>query len=215
MPASADDRIAIELSSPSGLRASFNANGSLRRLECGATALALFVGNEIEGGPTNLYLRRHADDITWTPLLGPSSPTHFVVDPQGTALLGGGTWGGIGYVIEFRLAAAAKAWFWRVRLQNLGASRQTLDLTYAQDLALALWGGTPERVLRQPVSRSHRSVTSHARDRDCFASEPCRRRPPTLELDWVARPRRRVRDGRPAVPWPEPCSRSGACGAHG
>ncbi len=140
MPASADDRIAIQLSSPSGLRASFNANGSLRRLECGAIALALFVGNEIEGGPTNLYLRRHADDITWTPLLGPSSPTHFVVDSHGTALLGGGTWGDIGYVIEFRLAAAAKAWFWRVRLRNLGASRQTLDLTYAQDLALAPYG---------------------------------------------------------------------------
>jgi len=77
MPPIADDRLTLELSSLSGLRATLNGNGSLRRLDCGAIALALFVGNEIEGGPANLYLRRHADRIEWIPLLGPSSPTSF------------------------------------------------------------------------------------------------------------------------------------------
>ncbi|HEV2703293.1 MAG TPA: hypothetical protein VGV09_16825 [Steroidobacteraceae bacterium] len=131
---------ALELGSPSGIRATFNANGSLRRLDCAAIALALFVGNEIEGGPANLYLRRLADDISWTPLLGPASPTQFSVDPRGESLQGRGRWGDIGYFIEFRLAAGAKAWFWRVQLENLGATRQVLDLTYTQDLALAPYG---------------------------------------------------------------------------
>ncbi len=58
MPTIADDPITLELSSHSGLRAILNGNGSLRRLDCGAIVLSLFVGNEIEGGPANLYLRR-------------------------------------------------------------------------------------------------------------------------------------------------------------
>jgi cellobiose phosphorylase len=140
MPPIADDRLTLELSSLSGLRATLNGNGSLRRLDCGAIALALFVGNEIEGGPANLYLRRHADRIEWIPLLGPSSPTRFSLDPRGTALRGRGRWGDIGYRIELTLAAGAPAWFWRVQLENHGTTRQTLDLTYAQDLALAPYG---------------------------------------------------------------------------
>jgi 1,2-beta-oligoglucan phosphorylase len=140
MPTVADDPITLELSSRSGLRATLNANGSLRRLDFGAIVLALFVGNEIEGGPANLYLRRHAESIEWIPLLGPSSPTRFSLDPGGTTLLGHGRWGDIGYLVELTLAAGAPAWFWRVQVENHGATPQTLDLTYAQDLALASYG---------------------------------------------------------------------------
>ena len=140
MPPVADDPITLELSSRSGLRAALNGNGSLRRLDCGAIALALFVGNEIEGGPANLYLRRHADSIESVPLLGPASPTRFRLEAHGSALLGRGRWGDIGYLIEFTLAAGAPAWFWRVQLENHGATPLTLDLTYAQDLALAPYG---------------------------------------------------------------------------
>jgi len=140
MPTVVDDPLTLDLSSRSGLRATLNANGSLRRLDFGAIVLALFVGNEIEGGPANLYLRRHADSIEWIPLLGPSSPTRFSTDPGGTTLLGHGRWGDIGYLIELTLAAEAPAWFWRVQLENHGVTPQTLDLTYAQDLALASYG---------------------------------------------------------------------------
>ncbi len=47
----------LRLRSDSGLQAELNANGSLRRFDCGGIALALFVGNAVEGGPCNLYLR--------------------------------------------------------------------------------------------------------------------------------------------------------------
>jgi cellobiose phosphorylase len=140
MPTVADERITLELSSPSGLRAILNANGSLQRLDCGAIALALFVGNEIEGGPANLYLRRHSGRIDYIPLLGPCSPTRFSLDSHGTAVLGRGSWGDLGYRIEFTLAAGAPAWFWRVQLENHGATDATVDLTYVQDLALAPYG---------------------------------------------------------------------------
>ena len=129
----------MQLSSRAGLRAEFNANGSLRRLDAGSVCLALFVGNEIEGGPANLYLRRHADGIESTALLGPTSPTRFEADAHGV-LRGVGQWQGIAYVLTLRLADAETAWFWHIELLNTLSTAQQVDLTYAQDLALSSYG---------------------------------------------------------------------------
>jgi cellobiose phosphorylase len=115
-----------------------NSNGSLRRLECSGVLLNLFVGNEVEGGPTNVYLRRHSGSIEWTPLLGPCSPTRFA--PASNGLTGSGSWRGIDYSIVLVIAQSAPAWFWHVRLENMGPAEQLIDLTYAQDLALAPYG---------------------------------------------------------------------------
>jgi cellobiose phosphorylase len=128
------------LISPSGMRAECNANGSLRRFDCEAISLALFLGNEIEGGPTNLYLRRQSEPRAWTPLLGPRSPTRFRVDAQNGRLDGIGEWQGLEYAITLLLARSATAWFWHLHLRNLGSVAQELDVTYAQDLALAPYG---------------------------------------------------------------------------
>ena len=35
-----------------------------------------FLGNELEGGPANLYLRRRADPIAWIPLLLATATAH-------------------------------------------------------------------------------------------------------------------------------------------
>jgi 1,2-beta-oligoglucan phosphorylase len=128
------------LSSRSGLRVEINANGSLRRFDCEPISLTLFVGNEIEGGPTNLYLRCHADTIEWTPLLGPQSRTRFGTDPATGMFVGVGVWRGINYSLALVLAQSAPAWFWHVRLENTNARPQLVDLTYTQDLALAPYG---------------------------------------------------------------------------
>ena len=40
----------IRASSPSGMSAEFNANGSIRRMDCGDIILNNFLGNEAEGG---------------------------------------------------------------------------------------------------------------------------------------------------------------------
>src|SRR5580658_9130618 len=128
------------LTSPSGLRAEINANGSLRRLDCDAICLALFVGNEVEGGPANLYLRSRTEKIAWTPLLGPLSPTRFHADPKSGSLVGTGLWQNIKYALTLSLARSKPVWFWHVRLENTGSTTQELDLTYAQDVALASYG---------------------------------------------------------------------------
>jgi cellobiose phosphorylase len=138
--AEAADETLLHLSSRSGLRAQFNANGSLRRFDCESVCLPLFVGNELEGGPTNVYLRRHAKSIEWTPLLGPSSPTIFRTDPASGMLIGIGSWFGISYSIALVLAQSSRAWFWHVHLENTHPTLQILDLTYTQDVALAPYG---------------------------------------------------------------------------
>ncbi len=129
---------ALRLASRSGLSAELNANGSLRRLDCGPLSLALFPGNELEGGPANLYLRRRGGSPAWTPLLGPRSPTRFGND--GERLIGAGHWQELRYAISLQLPHAAPVWLWHVQLENLGQQTLELDLTYAQDLALAPYG---------------------------------------------------------------------------
>ena len=132
----------LRLASRAGLSVELNTNGAVRRFDCGNVALALFVGNEVEGGPTNVYLRRHVNGaIEWTPLLGPSSPTRFHAQPIDGQLVGMGLWQGIRYSIALVLAQDATAWFWHVQLENTASTSQQLDLIHAQDLALASYGG--------------------------------------------------------------------------
>jgi len=128
----------VRLESPSGLRAEVNANGSIRRMDHGDIILNLFLGNEMEGGPANLYLRRHGERLEAVPLLGPRSPSALRCDER--CLTASGQWRGIRFVASLQLAASAPAWFWQVELENTGNAAETLDLIYAQDLALAHYG---------------------------------------------------------------------------
>ena len=134
------DRTGARLSGHLGLAAEMNANGSLRRFDCGSISLLLFVGNELEGGPANLYLRRLGDSPECIPLLGPHSPTCFELHAQNGRFAGTGSWLGVDYSLELVLSQSATAWFWHVGLSNSASNAQVFDLTYAQDLALAPYG---------------------------------------------------------------------------
>ncbi len=134
------DRTGARLSGHAGLTAEINANGSLRRFDCGDISLLLFVGNELEGGPANLYLRGEGESAECIPLLGPQSPTLFEMDTQSGRFAGTGSWRGVDYALELVLSKSATAWFWHVQLNNRTADAQVLDITYAQDLALAPYG---------------------------------------------------------------------------
>jgi 1,2-beta-oligoglucan phosphorylase len=133
------ERTGTRLSAHAGLSAEINANGSLRRFDCGDISLLLFVGNELEGGPANLYLRE-PDTAECVPLLGPRSPTCFEMNARDGRFAGTGSWRGVHYALELVLSQSAPAWFWHVRFDNRGADARVLDITYAQDLALAPYG---------------------------------------------------------------------------
>jgi cellobiose phosphorylase len=126
------------LASPSGLAVQVNQSGSVRRIDCRDVVLNAFLGNELEGGPANLFLRRRGERPGWIPLLGPRSPGAVHLDPAGLEVRG--EWSGVRFCVSLRLAAAAAAWFWHVQLANTGSAAVTLDLIHAQDVALADYG---------------------------------------------------------------------------
>jgi cellobiose phosphorylase len=130
----------VRLIGQGGMRAELNSHGGVRHFDCGTIALALFVGNEVESGVANIYLRRVGEPAQFVPLLGPSSPTEFQTPTSDNALLGIGEWLGVRYIVRLVLAESAPTWFWHVQLENITDALLHLDLTYTQDLALAPYG---------------------------------------------------------------------------
>jgi cellobiose phosphorylase len=128
----------VRLASPSGLAIQVNANGSIRRIDHRDVIVNAWLGNELEGGPANLYLRRRGERIAWTPLLGPRSPGEVRTGERGLEV--SGEWSGIRFHASLRLAESAPAWFWHVWLENAGSAAAELDLVHAQDVALADYG---------------------------------------------------------------------------
>ncbi len=129
---------AVRIASPAGLAVHINANGSIRRMEHGDIVLNLFPGNEVEGGPTNLYLRELGATPSWTPLLGPESPLAFALDERG--LRAAGVWRNVRIGLTLVLAEQAPAWFWHLALESGGDRDVALDVVYAQDVGLAHYG---------------------------------------------------------------------------
>lgn len=124
--------------SPSGISVELNSNGSIRRMDCGDIMLNVFLGNEAEGGPVNLYLRRLGETVESIPLLGPGSPAIYQTSECG--MVARGAWGDIAFRVRLVLAESAKAWFWHVELENTGVEAVTCDLIHTQDIGIAHYG---------------------------------------------------------------------------
>ena len=92
-------------------------------------------------------------------------------------LVGFGSWLGIDYSLALVLAQNAPAWFWHVQLRTRHPqrSKRRPDLR-AGSGAGPLRRGASQRVLRQPVHRSHAAESSGARCRRRLAPEPGGRR---------------------------------------
>lgn len=134
----AEPRSEYRLISDSGLIFQIHSNGTLGRMEYRDITLNLFPGNAMEAGPANLYLRRLGASPALTALLGSESPSEFTAGER--CLIARGRWQDVSYTVALNLAEEAPAWFWRVRLENLGSEAVDLDLIHTQDLALAAYG---------------------------------------------------------------------------
>lgn len=124
--------------SPSGMSVELNANGSVRRMDCGDVMLNVFLGNEAEGGLVNIYLRLLGKTVETISLFGPGSPTSWQTDERG--LIANGSWRGISFRVRLVLAESAKAWFWHVELKNTGTCAITCDLIHTHDIGIAHYG---------------------------------------------------------------------------
>jgi len=115
-----------------------NSNGSIRRIDHSDIMINLFLGNEADGGPANIYLREHGATMRSVPMLGPQSPAVFDIHEGGYAACG--HWNELVFRIKLVLAESAPAWFWHVEVENTGKTAVTCDLLFAQDLGLAHYG---------------------------------------------------------------------------
>ena len=128
----------FRLQSASGLGVEVLANGSIRRIDHGDVILNAFLGNELEGGPANIYLRRHGRTPEHVALLGPRSLGRVHVDERSLTVVG--AWNDLRFCASLRLADSVPAWFWHVEVENAGGTAVDVDLIYAQDLGLAHYG---------------------------------------------------------------------------
>ena len=143
---------------------------------CGAsisseTIVNLFLGNEVEGGPANIYLRR-ADRASSCRCSGREARRVFAGGARGRD-----RHGPLARHCATRSSCAlrptAPAWFWHVSLANESNSRRKSSIcVYAQDVALAPYGTV--RMNEYYVSQyvDHTPLThDRARRRDRLAPE--------------------------------------------
>ncbi|MGQ3055246.1 MAG: GH36-type glycosyl hydrolase domain-containing protein [Roseateles sp.] len=129
------------LSNAAGLQAELLSHGGLRRLMCGpALMLNLFLGNELEGGPANVWLRRRDAGSDWrvTPLLGPLSPLN--VHAAEGAFEMRGDWDGLALRLQLRLATDEATLFWHLQAENRSGAACDIAPVLVQDIGLAGYG---------------------------------------------------------------------------
>ncbi len=128
----------VRVASPSGVSIELNANGSVRRMDCGDIMVNVCLGNEAEGGPVNIHLRRLGGTVDSIPLLGPGSPASYHACDRG--MIACGSWGTLAFRLRLVLAESSPVWFWHVEVENTGTDEVVCDLIHAQDIALAHYG---------------------------------------------------------------------------
>ncbi|MBK7616931.1 MAG: hypothetical protein IPJ08_21710 [Burkholderiales bacterium] len=129
----------LQVASPSGLTFDLSSHGSVRRMAWRELCINLYSGNELEGGPDLLVLRRLSTGGVpeWTPLLGPRSPSRVSTTPLG--LVAQGEWGALKYTLHLVLSSTEPTWFWHLDLHNSGSGTCQVDVLHGQDVALSPW----------------------------------------------------------------------------
>jgi cellobiose phosphorylase len=128
------------LRNKAGLEAELLSHGALRRLLAPGLMLNLFPGNELEGGPANVWLRRRDASGGWrvAPLLGPLSPLAVHVDDGAFEMRG--DWDGLALRLQLRLAASEPTLFWHLQAENVSAGSCEIAPVLVQDVGLADYG---------------------------------------------------------------------------
>ncbi|MEK8050000.1 hypothetical protein AACH10_07105 [Ideonella sp. DXS22W] len=131
-----------------GLAITLGPHGAPQRIDALGVTVNLFMGQALEAGPVNLWLRLTEGGATASqavPLLGPGAPLRLQPAADAAQADWCGRWQGL--ALRLRLlcsqgdAAAAAGWYWHLSVRNDGPAARTLDLIHVQDLGLAAYAG--------------------------------------------------------------------------
>jgi cellobiose phosphorylase len=125
-----------------GLSLELGRDGGVRQIQLGDVLVNLFIGNGVEPGPTQIWLRlRRGAEVEAAPLLGPQSPLRARTSRQREeGFESQGEWRGLAIALRLVLAEQEATWCWQVCLENRSPEERSFDLLYAQDIALASRG---------------------------------------------------------------------------
>ena len=128
-----------QLANSAGLSLELNRDGGLRRIQFRDDVVNLFMGNGMEPGPANVWLRlRRGDRVEAVPLLGPQSPLRARASrDRGDGFESQGEWQGFGIALRLVLGEQEATWCWQVRLENRSSRERTVDLLHGQDIGLS------------------------------------------------------------------------------
>jgi cellobiose phosphorylase len=123
------------LRNSSNLNIEILSNGGIRKIYKDDFMINLFLGNEMEGGVTNIYLRVLNGSIKFKPLLGAGSDSSFLVENNVFTVRG--RFEGLEYILLLNLAEEKNYWFWNVEVINTSQDSILFDLIYCQDIGIA------------------------------------------------------------------------------
>lgn len=115
------------------IRFEFLESGDIRRITDGNQEMInQLVGNLLDGGASNLFLRIHRDNrYLTTKLIGLESPSQFVIENNIAHYFG--SFEGIDYHVQ--LQVIANSWFYDLSLSSTHS--QMVDVIYGQDIGIA------------------------------------------------------------------------------
>lgn len=119
-----------------GLTFDFLPNGLVKSIHTPMVRIDLGRVSAFSAFGTNIYLRKRGNPIEYIALLGPKSPSSFIITPQ--AYIAKGSWSDIEYECTLQLSSSSYSWEWSVDILSKNECKEEYDLIYVQDVGLKL-----------------------------------------------------------------------------
>ncbi len=117
-----------------GLSAGILDNGALRSFEVDPVRISLKEATPYSKLSANIYLRKRANPLEYTALIGPESNSRFEIYEN--AFVAKGSWSGLKYCCSLQFSSSSSTWQWQVDIRNENQQIVELDLIYLQDIGL-------------------------------------------------------------------------------
>lgn len=131
-----NDLIIGELKNKKGLTFKFLESGAILTIEHENIMINQILGNPIDGGIGNIFIRIHQEDeILYFPIMGPSSKSIFALGEDCASWIG--TTYELDYICRLQLAEETTDWYFTISIENKSDDMKMIDAIYTQDIGIA------------------------------------------------------------------------------